>query len=273
MVSLYFGLPGCGKTTILTSIAYKYAKKCKPYKHIYSNIDILVPGVVCIDNECIGVYDLSDSLILIDEATLFADSRDFKNFDKDKLYFFNMHRHFNTDIVLFTQRWDAVDLKIRTITDRVYYCFKTPILGNLFHISQYYRIPYGIIIPDKKDNTQKLGEIIQGYCKPNFLVRLLSHKVYRPKYYPYFDSWEHKSMPELPLKYKQNYTRFLTLKDYIKLKIDEIKLKFKIISSPLPYTVGREENEIRELSQEDIKEAQEIVINEEKTIDILSIFK
>ena len=41
MLSLYFGLPGCGKTTMLTSLAYKasFSKK-SPYKHIYGNISL-----------------------------------------------------------------------------------------------------------------------------------------------------------------------------------------------------------------------------------------
>lgn len=57
-------------------------------------------------------------------------------------------------------------------------------------------IPYGIIIPDpKKDDSEKLGEIIQGYCKPNIFVRMFQPRLRRKKYYKYFDSW---ARPELP---------------------------------------------------------------------------
>ena len=132
MVCLYFGLPGCGKTTIMTSIAYKYAKLKRPYKHIYCNVKLSIPGVTYIDNECIGNYLLRDCLLLIDEATLFADSRAYKQFDKAKLSYFLEHRHFNADIYLFTQQWDGVDRKIRVITDRVYYVYKSNIFVNWF---------------------------------------------------------------------------------------------------------------------------------------------
>lgn len=198
-VSLYFGLPGAGKTTILSYLAKKAIKQGR-YRNVYSNVRLNIFGVTYIDNSCIGRYDLSDCLILIDEATLFADSRDYKSFGKDKITYFLEHRHYNADIVLFTQQWDGVDRKIRVITDRVYYVYKGIFLGKWF--SRYYRIPYGIIIPDpKKDTSEKLGDIVQGYCKPNFLIRLFSPWIYRPSYYRYFDSWERPVLPSLPERY------------------------------------------------------------------------
>lgn len=203
-VSLYFGLPGCGKTTLMTALAMKAVKSGR-YRYVYCNVRIKVFGVTYIDNSCVGKYDLHDCLILIDEATLYADNRDHKNFSTMQITYFLEHRHFNADIYLFTQQWDGVDRKIRVITDRVYYVYKGVILGRWF--TRYYRIPYGIIIPDpKKADGQKLGDIIQGYCKPNILIRLFSPWLYRPKYYPYFDSWERpKGFLPLPERYKAYY--------------------------------------------------------------------
>lgn len=198
-ISLYFGLPGCGKTTLLAAKAYNAIKKNK-YDNVYSNVKLSIPGVTYISNDCIGKYKLANCLLLIDEATLFADSRAYKEFDKQKLEYFLEHRHFNADIILFTQQWDGVDRKIRVITDRVYYVYKGFLLGYWF--TTYYRIPYGIIIPDRKANGEKLGEIVQGYSKPNIIIRLFAPKLFRPKYYEYFDSWEQPYRPALPSYYK-----------------------------------------------------------------------
>lgn len=216
-VSLFFGLPGAGKTTLM---AYRILRDIKSgrYKYIFGNVRMTINGYTYIDNECIGKYDLSDCAIHIDEATLFADSRDFKNFGKDRLEYFLEHRHFNADISLYTQQWDGVDRKIRVITDRVYYVYKGMILGKWF--TTYYRIPYGIIIPDphKDKSSEKLGEIVQGYCKPNILIRLFSPKLYRPKYYQYFDSWERRTLPKLPQRYTtySGYVEKKPIRDWFK---------------------------------------------------------
>lgn len=201
MISLYFGLPGAGKTTMLAMLAYKF---CSKGVRVYGNIPIAIAGYVQIDNECVGKYDLSNSVILLDEGTIFADSRDFKNRSSDainKLVFFLLHRHYKCDIYIYTQQWDGLDKRIRVITDRVYYVYKGNFLGRW--ITRYYRVPYGIIIPDpKKSASEKLGEIVQGYCKPRLLVRLLQGWVWRPRWYRYFDSWDAPPLPPLPEKYK-----------------------------------------------------------------------
>lgn len=197
-VSLYFGLPGCGKTTFLARLAYK-ALKSGDYQYIYTNVNLKMPGITIIDNDVIGKYELHDCLLLIDEATLFADNRAYKEFSKQRMEYFLLHRHRNADIVLFTQQWDGVDRKIRVITDRVYYIYKGVLFGHWF--SSCYRIPYGIIIPDPKKGSEKLGEIIQGYSKPPIFIRLFATRIFRPRYYPFFDSWELVPLPKIPDRY------------------------------------------------------------------------
>ena len=197
-VSLYFGLPGCGKTTTLASLAVTAIRKSS-YTYVYSNVDLAIPGVIVIDNSCIGTYCLRDCLVLIDEATLFADSRDYKNFTFNKIQYFLEHRHYNADIVLFTQQWDGVDLGIRVITKQVYYVYKGFLTGKW--ISKVVRIPYGIIFPDPKRSDQALGEIVQGYRKPSIFLRFFAKVIYRPIYYKYFDSWDAPELPDLPSKY------------------------------------------------------------------------
>ena len=136
MVSIYFGLPGCGKTSLIASQALKESKRIRhgrsPFNQVYTNVHLTgIPYVTYIDNNYIGKYDLSGGLILIDEATIFADSRDYKSFSKDKVQFFMLHRHYGCELRLFTQQWDGVDRKIRTITDKVYYIYKPFLTGLL----------------------------------------------------------------------------------------------------------------------------------------------
>lgn len=207
MVSVYFGLPGCGKTTMLSKLAYDAAfKKKSPYTHIYGNIALCgIPGYTQIQASDLGQYMLEKCLILIDEGTLQFDSRDYKNFTKNFVYFFLMHRHYNCDIAIFVQQWDGIDKKIRVVCDRVYYLHKTFLTG--WYKTIVWRIPYGILIPDKKETgSDKYGDIVQGYYKPPFFTRLFTPNLKRRKYYPYFDSWEKKELPPLPSERLLNQT-------------------------------------------------------------------
>lgn len=190
MISFYFGLPGCGKTTLLTSIAFKNSKLISAgrskYKIIYSNVPLLLDHVVLINFDDIGLYDFQDALILIDEASVYLDNRDWKNFSKVKMAYMMLHRHYKVDFCFFSQSYNGYDSKVRSITENVYYVKRGLIPG----ITRFYRIPYGIIIPDKKDNAgNKFGEICEGYCRPGLISRLFCPRIVRRRYYKFFDSY------------------------------------------------------------------------------------
>lgn len=199
-VSRYFGLPGCGKTTVLTMLAKK-AIASGNYKHVYTNVQNLsVHGVTYVPFEYFGNKEFRDCLLLVDEAMVECGDRDYKNFGKEKIQAFVMHRHKYSDIVLFSQEPDGIDKKIRSITDRMYYVKKGLILGKW--ISTIYRIPYGLVWPSENSNGENLGKIVMGYKKPPLLASLFAKRIYRPKYYKYFDSWEDVQLDPIPECYK-----------------------------------------------------------------------
>lgn len=200
-ISLYFGLPGCGKTSLLVQMALSESYNIKmgfsKYRCIVTNVPIRADGVYYVkDFSWLGTYDFNNSLCLIDEASLEFDNRDHKSFGFGNKMFFLMHRHFKVDVCLFVQQWDAVDKKIRVITDRVYYVHK----GGIFKsISYCNRVPYGIIIPSKKDtNSDKYGEIVQGYHRGSILNRLFSKRLWRKCVYKYYDTFYVPQLPAIP---------------------------------------------------------------------------
>ncbi len=183
MISCYFGLPGCGKTSILARLAVSEQKKIdlgiSRYKYVYSNVPVLYPGIRQFFKNDLGNVDIRDALVLCDEATLFADCRNHKQFPEELTYFFMMHRHYKCDFVYFTQFFDSVDKRMRTVTERLYY-----VKRGLFGRTSYMRIPKAIIIP--KDT----GDIVEGYRMPNFIERLfLRRAFFRRPYYKFFDSF------------------------------------------------------------------------------------
>ena len=195
MISGFFGLPGVGKTSFLAKIAAlenkRIAKNKSKYQRVYTNF--FCRDCYCLNFQDLGKYDMSDSLILIDEITLEADSRDFKQFTRNLKQFFILHRHYNCDIVYFTQQYDGVDKKIRDLTYDLWYVKKIACWTMARRI---YRC---------LDINEDTKEIVQGYRFPGLIENLFSlvfpwafklrRWCFRPRYYKYFDSWEKVSLP------------------------------------------------------------------------------
>lgn len=139
----------------------------------------------------LGEVDVSDSLILIDEGSIFFDNRDYKTLSKKFREFLYLYGHYRCDILIATQQYNAVDVKIRLMCTGVYYMWRPVIIGRW--VTRYYRVPYGIAFPDpktlKKTSGVPYGDIVEGYCKPNLIQRIFAKTLIRPRYYRYFDSW------------------------------------------------------------------------------------
>ena len=137
MITGYFGVPGCGKTTLATKKARKLNKQIRrdekrvkrglkrkcPYKYVLTNFNC--KGCYKIDFSDIGVYDIQECAIILDELTIDADNRDFKNFQRSSVEGFIYHRHYFNDIFYYTQNYNAVDKKIRDLTHTLYFVKKS----------------------------------------------------------------------------------------------------------------------------------------------------
>ena len=105
MICGVFGLPRAGKTTFLTYLALEALKgkalhvghlrwrkkigEFAPYERVFCNFPLA--GTFKLDFDALGVYDFSNSLILIDEIMLVCDSRDWANFRHDLRDFLALH--------------------------------------------------------------------------------------------------------------------------------------------------------------------------------------
>lgn len=130
MISAVFGLPGSGKSLILSYMAYRatHGKSINfhgfhvsnfKYARVYTNFPC--EGAYKLDFDTLGNVKYEHCLMLCDEIQLFADSRNFKTFGDNLKYFFSMHRHDHIDFVYASQSFDNVDKRIRSLTDRLYY--------------------------------------------------------------------------------------------------------------------------------------------------------
>lgn len=201
MITCYFGVPGVGKTTLLTKLAVKAIKrkdkgKKGAYEHVYTNF--YCKGASKLDFNDLNTYKITNSLILLDEITMDADNRDFKKFPEGIRDFFILHRHLGNDIIYATQGYDAVDKKIRLLTQELWYMQKSvlPFFNSFTSAKRIYRT---IAI------NEHTSELVLGYRFCNFIESISTRNFqscFRPLYYKYFDSFDEgilESRPELPL--------------------------------------------------------------------------
>lgn len=172
MIKGVFGLPRSGKTTYLAKLAFQAQKRGKK---VYTNF--YCKGCYTLDFDALGVNDYSDCLILIDEISLFCDSRSFKNYSDNHKYFFALHAHYGCDIVYCSQSYMDCDKKIRNVTDSLY-----QIKPWFFGLSR--------VRPIAKQFIIEKGAISEYYE-----VQGLGSFVYRKRYYKMFDSFERKELP------------------------------------------------------------------------------
>lgn len=188
MITCYFGVPGVGKTTLLTRFAVRENRRIKlgisKYKRVYTNFEC--EGCYKITFQDLEKYLFEDCLILLDELMLDADNRNFKQFPIGIRDFLTLHRHVGVDIIYATQAYDKVDTKIRALTQDLWYMSKSvvPILRQ-FTVSR--RIYRNIAI------SEFTGDLIMGYRFCNLIEKLFVRNtliVYRKSWYKYFDSFE-----------------------------------------------------------------------------------
>lgn len=180
MIKCYFGVPGCGKSTILVK---EYVKNKRKYDHIYT-INLVIKGVKKITKEDLEKYMFRNTLILWDEITIDADNREFKSFSRDLRDFFILHRHLGCDIIYATQNFEKVDKIVRDLTCELWYMSKSVIpLFRIFTSAK--RIYRNINI------NEFTSDLTLGYRFCNFLESIFvsNYKlVFRPFYYRLFDT-------------------------------------------------------------------------------------
>lgn len=190
MIRIFFGSPGCGKTTTAVSMLYKSRKL---YKYRYANFEVSDK----VARECkldrVGEWTLPpNSYLCIDEAGIEYNSRKFKSLPQKAIEWFKLHRHYKVKrIDIFSQSWEDMDITLRRLADELWYVKK------IFCFTLLRRI-YKRVKIDKQTE-----QIIDGYKLAGFWNILLPFNncvkiVFRPRWYKYFDSY---STPDTPIKY------------------------------------------------------------------------
>lgn len=174
-IDLYFGVPGAGKTTWASYLAHKAMKQGRP---VFSNV--YIKGAYAYDKSDLGVNAIENALVIVDEAGLEFDNRKMSMTDEE-IYFFKFHRHYQNDVVFFSQGLD-VDIKIRKLSQNVYLLTPSLLPGFIRRKTI-----------DRKVGIDDNGQIIDVYSFRSPLMGGLK-LIFAPKFRKYFDTLSRKTL-------------------------------------------------------------------------------
>lgn len=195
MIRLFFGSPGCGKTTTAVRNIRKW-QKLKPrkqrYNEYYTNFDCALSKKV--DLTHLGDWTLPPhSHLTVDEAGIEYNNRKYKTLPQETIAWFKLHRHYKVDVDFYSQSWEDTDVTILRLADEYWHVRKLGIFTFCRKVRKFVTI--------KKDDYQ----IISGYEYVSLLKRFLPWPFHvkswyiflRRPYFKYFDSW---TTPDTPIK-------------------------------------------------------------------------
>lgn len=180
-LSIYYGAPGSGKTTFAAWLASVYQRSGIP---VYSNVPIL--GCLNIERSDLGRYSVIDGLVIIDEAGLEFNNRNTASFSKSSgeqnlLEWFKKHRHENCEVVVFSQGFDDMDKKIRTLATNLYLIRKSLIPGCIVRKTIRKR-------PGIDEYTHKPDDLYD-------IVRFSGKRIWSRSVWHTFDSFDRMDLP------------------------------------------------------------------------------
>lgn len=143
VLNVFFGVPGSGKTTFAAWLIKQCMREswvirlCKRWPDkklckrilegkrfrrataVYSNVPIT--GAFKLDaKKDIGHYMIADAKIIIDEAGIEYNNRNFKAFPPEAIYFYKYHRHYQTSVDVFSQSYEDMDVTLRRLAQNFY---------------------------------------------------------------------------------------------------------------------------------------------------------
>ena len=186
-LSVFYGAPGSGKSTLA---AYYAQRALKAGYKVYSNVAI--KGCYKLTKEDIGRYAMQECLVIIDEAGVEFNNRDFavqfskKSGGHKALEWFKKHRHEKAEVMVFSQTFDDMDKKIFDLADRYYIVSKGLI-----------PFPHTIVARRIKVKPDIDKRTDQPYDKYSFML-FGKKRIFAAPLWKTFDSYDTMGLPEKP---------------------------------------------------------------------------
>ena len=205
VLNVYFGVPGSGKTTFAAHLTRwalhenavirfcrknqnfltmpilnsKYLKRRIP---VYSNVPIT--GAYKLDpKNDIGQYMIENAKIIIDEAGIEYNNRNFKSFPQEAIYFYKYHRHYQVSVDVFSQSYEDMDVTLRRLAQNFYVVRRS--LVPFCVVARRIRRKVGI-----DEHTRQIADLYSMG-----LPFLDTKRIFSPPLWKMFNSYSRKELP------------------------------------------------------------------------------
>lgn len=240
MITVYWGNPGAGKTTLAVK---KLITNQKHYKHCFGNFWHTVKGASTfrIDDENVlgEVSPPYNSYVALDEAGIDFNNRAYKALPKPTIKWFKLHRHYGVDIDVFSQSWEDMDVTIRRLAVQYWYMYRIgpwTLCRRVYKRSMVDKTTHQII------DGYRMASVLWLLAWPLQYVKIFGvHPIdwkwtltYRPKYYKYFDTYSREELPLMSATYNKHFdTVYISTCNKVKLWIAGFISKCKLLLTKL----------------------------------------
>lgn len=206
VLNVYFGVPGSGKTTfaayltkwalhenIIITLCRKYDNRVtrfilntgylKRRIDVYSNVPITGAYVLNAKTD-IGNYMIENAKIIIDEAGIEYNNRNFKSFPQEAIYFYKYHRHYQTSVDVFSQSFEDMDVTLRRLAQNFYVVRKS--LIPFCVVARRIRRKVGV-----DEQTKQIADLY-AMGVPVFDTK----RIFSPPLWKMFNSYSRKELPQ-----------------------------------------------------------------------------
>ena len=206
VLNVYFGVPGSGKTTFAAyltkwalheNVLIRFCRKrpnrltnlllnsrcLKRRIDVFSNVPIT--GAYQLNaKEDIGRFMIEDAKIIIDEAGIEYNNRNYKTFSQEAIYFYKYHRHYKTSVDIFSQSSEDMDVTLRR-------------LAQNFYVVRRSLVPFCVVarrIRRKVGVDEHTKQIMDLYAMGVPIID--TRRIFAPSLWKLFNSYSRKELPQ-----------------------------------------------------------------------------
>jgi len=173
-------LPETPKPSTALLLNSRYLKR---HIDVYSNVPIT--GAYQLDAKAdIGHYMIENAKIIIDEAGIEYNNRNYKNFSQEAIYFYKYHRHYKTSVDIFSQSYEDMDVTLRR-------------LAQNFYVVRRSLVPFCVVarkIRRKVSVDEHTKQIMDLYAMGVPIID--TKRIFAPSLWKLFNSYSRRELPQ-----------------------------------------------------------------------------